>query len=46
MSGLNRTGCVGRQEEEGGVIMHGIIPGRVVMSGRQSVFLAPVYSTK
>lgn len=38
MSGLNRTGCVGQQEKEGGVIMHGIILGRVVVSGRQSVF--------
>lgn len=44
MSGLNRTGCVGQQEEEGGVIMHGIIPGRGAVSGGQCVFPAPVYN--
>lgn len=33
-SGLNGTGCTGEQEEEGGAVTLGSIPGRGVVSAR------------
>lgn len=43
-SGLNGTGCAGKQEQEGGVIMSGFIPGRGAVSVRQSV--APLHDMR